>query len=351
MSCGITFVEINGRAYVADVDPTSAAFASGIQPQDCVHYAAVLAKEWEEPLEGDFDTISKQALEREDKGQRITFNELQRVLLHGSGLLSSTNDIYMGPSVAGSHNKVPTTIRIGNCGPTTYEAEDYDDDKIDSNPQNNNKTEDPRPVVLVFRRTRQRPPRAWNVWPNFRLDDECDVAYSILGNLTTTVGGGGVASKKQPFNKTSCHRDNTLDASSSSTSDNMNVEASTIRGMISKAVGLAFVRSNKVVFGVSVHGGSGIVISRLSDGTWSAPSCIGIVGMGLGLQVGLEVANYIFILQTKEALGTFPTWWIIHVRCERRCCICRDGPRSRRCCKCFQCVMWYLIHSPTHQRR
>ena len=63
-----------------------------------------------------------------------------------------------------------------------------------------------------------------------------------------------------------------------------NVEASTIRGMVAKAVGLAFVRSNKVVFGVSVHGGSGIVLSRLSDGTWSSPSLIGMAGMGLGLQ-------------------------------------------------------------------
>jgi lipid-binding SYLF domain-containing protein len=75
--------------------------------------------------------------------------------------------------------------------------------------------------------------------------------------------------------------------------------------MIQQAVGLAFVRNNKVVFGVSLHGGSGIVLSRLSDGTWSAPSCIGMMGMGLGLQVGLEVANYIFILQTKEALEHF----------------------------------------------
>mmetsp|Transcript_17384 Transcript_17384/g.19906 ORF Transcript_17384/g.19906 Transcript_17384/m.19906 type:complete len:236 (+) Transcript_17384:2-709(+) len=75
--------------------------------------------------------------------------------------------------------------------------------------------------------------------------------------------------------------------------------------MIQKAVGLAFVRSNKVVFGVSVSGGSGIVLSRLSDGTWSAPSLIGMAGMGFGIQIGVEVANYIFILQSKEALEHF----------------------------------------------
>jgi lipid-binding SYLF domain-containing protein len=75
--------------------------------------------------------------------------------------------------------------------------------------------------------------------------------------------------------------------------------------MIQKAVGLAFVRASKVVLGVSLHGGSGIVIARLGDGTWSAPSAIGTWGLGFGLQFGLEVAEYIFILQTQESLDHF----------------------------------------------
>lgn len=83
------------------------------------------------------------------------------------------------------------------------------------------------------------------------------------------------------------------------------VEAATVRAMIQKAVGLAFVRASKIVLGVSIHGGSGIVISRLPDGTWSAPSAIGTWGLGLGLQFGLEVAEYIFILQTQEAMQHF----------------------------------------------
>lgn len=32
--------------------------------------------------------------------------------------------------------------------------------------------------------------------------------------------------------------------------------------------------------------GSGIVIARLPDGSWSAPSCIGTGGVGFGLQIG-----------------------------------------------------------------
>jgi lipid-binding SYLF domain-containing protein len=83
------------------------------------------------------------------------------------------------------------------------------------------------------------------------------------------------------------------------------IERATLRGMIQNAVGLAFLRVSKVVLGVSLHAGSGIVVARLPDGTWSAPSAIGTYGFGLGLQFGLEVADYLMVLQTQEALESF----------------------------------------------
>ena len=460
-SCGVTFVEINGRAYVHALSEDSDAYLSGVRPKDCVQYAAVLAKEWEDPLGNDFDPISTQALEREGSGQRINYEELKRVFLQGSGILGDHNvsgygygygcedefgnndpdtnhnhnyapphrsgDVVMGPP-GSANNKgypppLPTTIRIGKnpCGGLLNQ--NYTDDNTDdgstvlskdnsrqeihhqyqsgiggdnhsysaasnsktndnNNGNDNNELGDPSPVVLVFRRTRQRPARAWNVWPNYRLDDECDVACQILDSLTTNapyanhastiesgVCGGtsttssphssprrsrssNTSSKQQYQNDDAStiwtdtdgstafgdeysyssrregasvngtggiskvlfstdDRGNFKEVRTKSRTGNLdeegsdNVEASTIRGMIAKAVGLAFVRSNKVVLGVSFHGGSGIVLSRLSDGTWSSPSLIGMAGMGLGLQVGLEVANYIFILQTQEALEHF----------------------------------------------
>eukprot|EP00531_Pseudo-nitzschia_arenysensis_P017110 CAMPEP_0116139004 /NCGR_PEP_ID=MMETSP0329-20121206/13074_1 /TAXON_ID=697910 /ORGANISM="Pseudo-nitzschia arenysensis, Strain B593" /LENGTH=1448 /DNA_ID=CAMNT_0003634005 /DNA_START=438 /DNA_END=4784 /DNA_ORIENTATION=- len=374
MSCGVTFVEINGRAYVHALDEESAAYRSGVRPRDCVQYAAVLAKEWEDPMGGDFDPISTQALEREDKGQRITYEELKRVFLQGSGILGDLNqdtDASYGYGYGEEADALgppgmnppplPTTIRIGKnpCGVLLNQKDDVDDDGStvlstrgntkSGNSKDKNGLEDPRPVVLVFRRTRQRPTKAWNVWPNYRLDDECDVACQILESLTTTVSASRNVPSSPPR---SPHKRQQDDETATSTiwddgstfaddpshisskrggggdkvnrilfstddhggfeeanrkdfEENDNVEASTIRGMIAKAVGLAFVRSNKVVLGVSFHGGSGIVLSRLSDGTWSSPSLIGMAGMGLGLQVGLEVANYIFILQTEEALEHF----------------------------------------------
>ena len=87
------------------------------------------------------------------------------------------------------------------------------------------------------------------------------------------------------------------------------IEASTIRGMIELAVGLGFVQLSKVVVGVSLQGGSGILVLRLPNGTWLAPSSMGVYGLGVGLQFGLEVCDFVFIIQTQEGtclgLGLF----------------------------------------------
>jgi len=410
-SCGITFVEINGRAYVHALDEDSDAYQAGVRPKDCIQYAAVLAREWEDPFGVDFDPISSQALDREDAGQRITFEELKRVFLQGSGIFgdwnynatahaqhaynnpsdpnmdpqferrrSASGNVIMGPPGSPSNSNfvppLPTTIRItakNPCGALLPQETDCGDESIggsitnkplgvgpqgpvsvqSASIQHNTMTGpcSPSSIVLVFRRTRQRPPKAWNVWPNYRLDDECEMATKILESLTTThaINGSGGTSSPQSrslspsrrtrrsnsvsmdddtstmFDDTSTAFDQRSQQSSTarvlfSTDgkggfddagnvpldvDDAGVEASTLRGMIAKAVGLAFVRTNKVVFGVSLYGGSGIVLARLPDGTWSAPSFIGMGGVGLGLQVGMEVASYIFILQTAEALEHF----------------------------------------------
>lgn len=51
--------------------------------------------------------------------------------------------------------------------------------------------------------------------------------------------------------------------------------------------------------------GSGLLIARLPNGTWSAPSCIGLAGAGVGGQIGLELTDFVMILNTKDAVKTF----------------------------------------------
>ena len=51
--------------------------------------------------------------------------------------------------------------------------------------------------------------------------------------------------------------------------------------------------------------GSGVVIARLSDGSWSAPSALGIGGGGFGGQIGFELTDFVFILNDASAVRTF----------------------------------------------
>ncbi|KAK0134140.1 SH3 domain-containing YSC84-like protein 1 [Merluccius polli] len=52
-------------------------------------------------------------------------------------------------------------------------------------------------------------------------------------------------------------------------------------------------------------GGSGIVIARLADRRWSAPSAIGIAGLGGGFEIGVEVSDLVIILLQRRAVDAF----------------------------------------------
>lgn len=76
-------------------------------------------------------------------------------------------------------------------------------------------------------------------------------------------------------------------------------------GLVSNAAGLAVLTVAKVGFLVTARGGSGIVIAKLEDDTWSAPSAIGIAGLGGGFEVGAEVTDFIIILNKRSAVQAF----------------------------------------------
>uniref|UniRef100_A0A2C9K6X8 Ysc84 actin-binding domain-containing protein n=1 Tax=Biomphalaria glabrata TaxID=6526 RepID=A0A2C9K6X8_BIOGL len=83
-------------------------------------------------------------------------------------------------------------------------------------------------------------------------------------------------------------------------------------GIIAKAKGLAIITVFKAGFLVTARGGSGIVIAKLSeDGEgdytkgWSAPSAIAMAGLGGGFEIGLEVTDFVIILNTKSAVDAF----------------------------------------------
>ncbi|PLB38647.1 uncharacterized protein BDW47DRAFT_104623 [Aspergillus candidus] len=55
----------------------------------------------------------------------------------------------------------------------------------------------------------------------------------------------------------------------------------------------------------SIKFGSGLIVARLPDGTWSAPSAIATGGLGAGTHLGLELTDFLLVLNTDKAVDTF----------------------------------------------
>jgi len=70
------------------------------------------------------------------------------------------------------------------------------------------------------------------------------------------------------------------------------------------AKGVAILTVTKAGFVLSGRGGTGVVAARTEKG-WSGPSAIGTGGIGLGFQIGLQVSEYVIILNTQEAVNSF----------------------------------------------
>lgn len=75
--------------------------------------------------------------------------------------------------------------------------------------------------------------------------------------------------------------------------------------ILANAKGLAILTVLKAGFLGSGRFGSGLVVARLPDGSWSAPSAIATVGGGFGGQIGFELTDFVFILNDTSAVKTF----------------------------------------------
>lgn len=88
--------------------------------------------------------------------------------------------------------------------------------------------------------------------------------------------------------------DSTLDADSS-------IPVELIQG----CRGLAFLTVVKAGLIWTGKVGTGIVIARLEDGSWSPPSGIGTAGMGFGAEIGGEIIDFMIVLGSDSAVRTF----------------------------------------------
>lgn len=74
--------------------------------------------------------------------------------------------------------------------------------------------------------------------------------------------------------------------------------------VLKEAKGLAILTAVKAGFIVSGEGGKGVVIARTAHG-WSGPSAIGTGGAGFGFQAGVQVSEFVLVLNTDEAVKAF----------------------------------------------
>jgi lipid-binding SYLF domain-containing protein len=74
--------------------------------------------------------------------------------------------------------------------------------------------------------------------------------------------------------------------------------------VLRNAKGLAILTVTKAGFIGSARGGSGIVVARTEKG-WSGPSAIGTGGIGVGFQAGVEITEFVIVLNTQDAVNAF----------------------------------------------
>src|SRR5256714_7822970 len=76
------------------------------------------------------------------------------------------------------------------------------------------------------------------------------------------------------------------------------------RSILRNARGLAILTVVKIGFGLSGKGGQGVVVARTGNG-WSGPSFLGTGGAGWGPQIGAQITEYVFVLNTNRAVRAF----------------------------------------------
>ncbi|TKY71885.1 SH3 domain-containing protein [Spatholobus suberectus] len=75
--------------------------------------------------------------------------------------------------------------------------------------------------------------------------------------------------------------------------------------ILRRAKGLAIITVVKVGVVVTYNIGTGLVVARREDGSWSPPSAVSTFGVGWGAQAGGELTDFIIVLRTNDAVKTF----------------------------------------------
>jgi len=98
------------------------------------------------------------------------------------------------------------------------------------------------------------------------------------------------------------------------------------RDMIRSSVGLVFITLVRVGFLFTGTIGSGLVVAKRPDGSWSAPSALASLGIGWGLQFGGEVTDVVILLNSRKAVEAFSGRGSVSIGTQLSICV---GPVGR----------------------
>jgi lipid-binding SYLF domain-containing protein len=77
------------------------------------------------------------------------------------------------------------------------------------------------------------------------------------------------------------------------------------RRVIQNCVGLAIFTTMGTGMWVSGAGGSGVLIARKEDGSWSPPSGLLVHTLGVGFMAGIDIYDCVVVINNREALEAF----------------------------------------------
>ncbi|KAK6934120.1 Ysc84 actin-binding domain [Dillenia turbinata] len=85
----------------------------------------------------------------------------------------------------------------------------------------------------------------------------------------------------------------------------LTAEKSIPDAILKQAKGIAIITIAKVGIVMTYNVGTGLVVARREDGSWSPPSAISTFGIGWGAQAGGEMTDFVIVLKTTTAVKTF----------------------------------------------
>ncbi len=75
--------------------------------------------------------------------------------------------------------------------------------------------------------------------------------------------------------------------------------------LLQNAKGLVFLTVFKAGMVMSIRGGTGLMIARREDESWTPPIALGTMGIGWGALIGGDITNYMIVLNTDQAVKIF----------------------------------------------